>query len=106
VTAVWLSLAFLVAALALGTAFAVVRGLALWRLFKRTGGTFGDSLERIGQAAASIESRLAEANAGTQRLGEASARLRDARARLDVQRAAVREAGTQVGRLLWFVPRR
>jgi F0F1-type ATP synthase membrane subunit b/b' len=100
----WLSLAVLVAAVAAGLAFAIVRGFHLYRLVKRTGSAFSPALERIAGASASIERQLAAAEASGHRLAEASERLRVSRAQLDVQQAAVREARAQVRRMLWFIP--
>jgi hypothetical protein len=104
VLAFWLSLAVLLAALAAGVAYAVVRGLQLWRLVKRTGATFAAETERISSASAQIERHLADASAAAARLRDASTRLAGSRARLDVQLGAVREARANVRRMLWFVP--
>lgn len=100
----WVSLALLLVAVAAGLAFAVVRGLQLYRNVKRTRSVLSSRLERISGSVASIERQLAAADAGVQRLGEATRRLQQSRARLDVQRAAVDEARAQVRRVFWFVP--
>ncbi len=100
----WLSLALLFVAVTAGIAYAVVRGLQLYRNVKRTGGEFSARTEKISVTVASIERHMAAAEASTQRLAEANRRLQLSRARLDVQLAAVREARAQVRRVFWFVP--
>lgn len=100
----WLSLALLFVAVAAGIAYAVVRGLQLYRNVKRTGGEFSARSERISVTVASIERHTATAEASAQRLAEANGRLRLSRARLDVQLAAIHEARAQVRRVFWFVP--
>ena len=100
----WLSLTVLLIALGVGIAYVVVRGLQLWRRAKRTGALFVAESERISGVVAQMEGHLSEASAASARLREATALLAESRARLDVQLAAVREARTQVRRMLWFVP--
>ena len=100
----WLSLALLFVAVVAGIAFAVVRGLQLYRNVKRAGGEFSERTEKISGTVASIERHMAAAEASTQRLSEANRRLQLSRARLDVQLAAIREARAQVRRVFWFVP--
>lgn len=100
----WLSLAVLLIALGAGIGYVVVRGLQLWRLAKRTGALFVAESERISGVAAQMERHLADASTASTRLREASALLAESRTRLDVQLAAIREARTQVRRMLWFVP--
>lgn len=104
--AVWLALAVFVAGLGIGLGFGIYRGIRTWRLLKRTGKTFGSELDRISRAAAEIEGQLARADASARKLAEAQERLHAARARLDVQRSALREARTQVARTFWFAPGR
>lgn len=104
--AIWIALAVLVASLAVGLAFAVYRGFRTWRRLKRTGRAFTAELERIAGATAEIDAHLDRAGASGERLSEAQARLRAARARLDVQLAAVREARGQLARMFWFLPGR
>jgi len=99
----WLSLGFLLVALVVGTAFAVVRGLRAWRALKATGSRIGDELDRVSASVGKIETHLDRAAAGSERLGAALERLARARARLDVQRAALREARTTVARAVPFV---
>jgi hypothetical protein len=103
---IWVALLVLVVSLALGLAVGAYRGICTWRLLKRTGRTFTAELDRISRAAAEIEGQLARADASARKLAEAQERLRTSRARLDVQRSALREARTQVARTFWFVPAR
>ena len=102
--AFWIALAFYLAGLVAGLAFAVWRGFALWRQIKRTSRTFNAEAARIAETSAEIQTHLDRASDAQARLGEAAGRLSLARARLDVQLQALREARHTVGRLLWFVP--
>ncbi|RDI73744.1 hypothetical protein Gocc_2308 [Gaiella occulta] len=102
--AFWLALAVFGVAVVVAAAYAVARGLELWRLVKRTGAILAAETERISRTTAQIESHLANASAAAGRLHEANERLAVARARLDVQRAALREARAQMRRVFWFVP--
>lgn len=103
---IWVALLVLAASLVLGLGVGAYRGICTWRLLRRTGRAFGAELERISRAAAEIEGQLARADASARKLAEAQERLRTSRARLDVQRSALREARTQVARTFWFVPGR
>ena len=100
----WLALLFYVAAVVAGIAWAVIRGLALWRRLKRTGGTLGAEAARVTDESLRMEEHLGRMNASVARLGEASRRLAVSQARLGVQLQAVREARETVRRLLWFMP--
>ena len=104
VVAFWISLAVLLAGIVGGIAYAVVRGLALWRTLKRTGGTFGAETARIADTTAGIQEHLDRASASSAHLGDAAARLAVSRAKLDVQLQALREARQTMRRLLWFLP--
>jgi hypothetical protein len=101
---VWIALALLFTAIVGGIAYAVVRGIQLWRDVKRSGSTFTAQVERISEASVQIEHQMAAAQAATGRLQSATGRLAASRARLDVQVAALREARAQVRRTFWFVP--
>ena len=102
--AFWLSLLLLLVALVAGVAYVVLRGLQMWRLVKRTGDAFGRRdrahLARYGPDRRTPGRGLCSRGPpqGSER------RLADARARLDLQLAAVREARADVRRALWFVP--
>jgi hypothetical protein len=100
----WIALAVLLVGVLGGLVYVILRGLALWRRIKRTGGAFSSETARIAEATAEIQAHLDRANASGGLLGEATARLAVSRARLDVQLQAVREARQTMRRLLWFLP--
>jgi hypothetical protein len=100
----WLALVVYVVAVAGGIAYVVLRGLALWRKLKRTGGAFGAETARIADQTALMEGHFDRMNSSVADLGEASRRLSASRARLGVQLQAVREARETMRRLLWFIP--
>jgi hypothetical protein len=102
--AFWLALLVYLGAVLGGIAYVVLRGLALWRTLKRTGGTFGDETAHIADATEHIQVHMDRMNASVARLGETSRRLSASRQRLDVQLQAVREARETLRRLLWFIP--
>ena len=87
-----------------GIAYAVLRGITMWRRLKRTGREFSVESERIAEVSAQIETHMDRANASNTRLGDAAARLATSRARLEVQLQAIREARHMMRRLLWFLP--
>jgi len=101
--AVWPALGVAVAGLVAGGAVAGVRGVRAWRLLKATKGALGEQAGEIAAAAAGIEQHLASAEASSQRLSTALARLRRSRARLEVQLQALQEAQATVGRALPFL---
>ena len=100
----WIALLVLIVGLAAGLAYAVWRGIALWRQLKRTGQRFTAEASRISEVAAGIQAHLDRASASSDRLNEASRRLAISRAALDVQLQALREARHTLRRLFWFVP--
>jgi len=102
--AFWIALAVLLLAVVGGIAYAVVRGIALWRQVKRIGGTFSAESARIADATADIQEHLDRASASGVSLGDAGERLAVSRAKLDVQLQALREARQTMRRLLWFLP--
>lgn len=102
--AFWIALAVLIAGVAGGIAYAVVRGIALWRQFKRSGRGFSAESSRIAGASAEMQTHMDRASSSRERLGEASTRLAVSRARLEVQLQALREVRHTVQRLLWFLP--
>jgi hypothetical protein len=104
VVAFWIALAVLLVGILGGIAYAVLRGLALWRQVKRANRTFGAETARIAEASAEIQEHLDRASASSALLTEATARLAVSRAKLDVQLAAIREARQTVRRVLWFLP--
>ena len=103
-TGFWIALAVLLIGVVGGIAYAVLRGIAMWRRVKRTGRAFSVESERIAEISSQIETHMDRANASNTRLGDAAARLATSRARLDVQLQAIREARHTMRRLLWFLP--
>ncbi len=101
---VWLAAALLLVAVVAGIAYAVVRGLQLWRNVKRSNATLSAELDRISLASAQIEHHMAAAEAAGARLSNATERLARSRAQLNVQLAAIQEARARVRRTFWFVP--
>ncbi len=101
---IWLALAFYLVLVAGGIAFAVLRGLGLWRSLKRTRGPFSAEVSRITRVADGLPVHFQRLNASTAALRGGSGRIAVARARLDVQLRAIREARQTIGRLLWFLP--
>ena len=103
-TGFWIALAVLLVGVLGGIAYAVLRGLSMWRHVKRTGGAFSAESARIADVSAQIQGHLDRSNASGDRLAEAAERLAASRARLDVQLQAIREARHTMRRLLWFLP--
>jgi hypothetical protein len=102
--AFWISLAVFLVGLLVGLAYAVFRGIALWRNVKLTGRAFSAESARIADVSAGMQAHLDRADASSALLREAAARLAVSRARLDLQLQAIREARYTVRRLLWFLP--
>jgi hypothetical protein len=100
--------AFLIGlALALvGLLVVVVRGLALWRQGKRTGGAFSSELALFEERAARTEQLLAEADRANQDLQAATERLRVSRAKLNVLLASLETAQRRTRWLRVFLPAR
>ena len=83
-TGFWIALAVLLIGVVGGIAYAVLRGIAMWRRVKRTGRAFSVESERIAESSAQIETHMDRANASNTRLGRG---LGDP-LRLDGERAA------------------
>ena len=66
------------------TVYVAVRGLALWRDAKGTGGRISDELALFDERSARTERLLADAESASKELEAALERLRVSRARLDV----------------------
>ena len=96
-------LAGLVVAL-LGAAFALIRGIGLWRQAKRTGGAFARELGSFEERSARTERHLAEWEKSSADLHLALERLRASRARLQVLEDAVAQAQSRVRWLREFLP--
>jgi hypothetical protein len=103
-TAFWISLTVLAVGVVGGIAYGFLRGLTLWRQFKRTGRKLETEVDRVSVAVAGISEQLERASASADALDLARQRLAASRATLDVQLAAVREARATVRRAFWFVP--
>jgi hypothetical protein len=99
----WLALAAWIVLTAAGIAFAVVRGLALRRTVKTSGGALTEQIEEISRKTELVEAHLARAEEAGARLREATGRLAEARARLDVMLRATREAQAVVEAAVPFV---
>lgn len=100
--------AFLVA-LALvifASVLAVVRGLALWRDARRTGGRLSDELALFDERSARTERLLADAEGSSRELEAALERLRVSRARLDVLLGSLEAAKRRTRWLRMLLPLR
>ena len=82
----------------------VVRGVALWRQGKRTGGAFTSELALFEERAARTEQLLAEADRANQDLQAATERLRISRARLGVLLESLETAQRRTRWLRVFLP--
>jgi hypothetical protein len=101
-TAFLLGLALTISAIV----YAVVRGIALWRDAKRTGGAFTAELASFEERAARAEHLLAEAESSSRDLDAALTRLRVSRARLDVLLGSLEAAQRRMRWLRALVPLR
>ena len=99
---------FLVGLLAVlaGTGYAGVRGFALWRRAKGTGGAITAELALFEERAVRTERLLAEAERSSKALLEAQERLRVSLARLQVLTASLESAQRKTAWLRAFVPSR
>ena len=99
----WLSLAVFVLAPLAGLAFAISRGLALWRDVRAFGGAFGRALDEV-------DARVSELGARPEpdyeRLNESVARLQRSWAQLSLLLAALTRVRAQAGGLLAVYPRK
>jgi hypothetical protein len=89
-----------------GLFIVVIRGLALWRQGKRTGGLITGELALFEERAARTEELLAEAERASRDLQAATERLRISRARLDVLLASLEAAQRRTRWLRVFLPTR
>ena len=87
-----------------GLLVVVVRGVALWRQGKRTGGAFTDELELFEERAARTEQLLAEADRANEDLQAATERLRISRAKLSVLLESLETAQRRTRWLRMFLP--
>lgn len=103
-TGFWIALAVLLVGVVGGIAYAVLRGLSMWRHVKRTGRGFSAESARIADVSAQIQEHLDRSSASSVRLAASAERFATSRARLDVQLQAIQEARHTMRRLLWFLP--
>jgi hypothetical protein len=89
-----------------GLFVAIVRGVALWRQGKRSGGAITDELERFEERAARTEELLADAERASRDLQAALVRLRVSRARLQVLLDSLDQAQRGTRWLRVFLPSR
>ncbi|MCS7007477.1 MAG: hypothetical protein NZL88_07980 [Gaiellaceae bacterium] len=85
------------------TAYALLRGIALWRQAKGTARALGAELATFEERAARAERLLAEAERGSRELEAALARLRASRERLAVLVRALERAGARTRWLRAFL---
>ena len=102
----WLALAIAVVAVVGSVAFATLRGLALFRAFKKLMRELGESTDRIAGSAAGIERHLELAAESGSRLDASLGRLQGSRARLSVLTAAIADVRASVGRITAVLPRK
>jgi hypothetical protein len=95
----WASLAFMLIAAGAGIMFAASRGLDTWRALRSFQGALDPALVDVNGRVAAMESRLAAAPKGVERLEEATARLQ---ASIAAARVIV-DAGQDVKSLLRVV---
>ena len=103
---VWLALAASCVILAGTTLFAVSRGLAAWRAFRRLRRRVFDGLGDLTRRVAGIEQRLSAAGETAVRLDRARGELQDSLATASVLAAAFGEARAVVGRVTGLMPRK
>ena len=89
-----------------GIFIVVVRGLALWRQGKRSGGAITDELALFEERAARTEELLADADRASQDLQAATERLRVSRAQLQVLLGSLEAAQRRTRWLRVFLPTR
>jgi hypothetical protein len=86
-------------------AFAVVRGLALWRQFKASAGDLSAALERLTDRTEAVAERAERLGSATDGLDASLSRLGRSRARLGVLQHAWSEATSGIGTARSYVPR-
>ena len=101
----WLALALFVLATAASMVFATLRGIALFRDFKRLSREATARLDGIARASGEIELHLQAAAQSGSALEASVARLRASRSKLAVSTAALADVRASVGRITSVVPR-
>ena len=87
-----------------GLLIVIVRGVALWRQGKRSGGAITSELELFEERTARTEELLAQAERASRDLQAATERLRVSRARLQVLLASLETARRRTRWLRVFLP--
>ncbi len=100
---VWLALVLGVAAAAGGLAFAIVRGVRLWRTFRSFMGASGRALDELGRT---LEALATHEPADFDRATASFERLRRSRAQLNVLTNAVARVRGQASGALALYPRK
>ena len=85
-------------------AFCIVRGVRMWRQWKRTGKTMSAELDTLEVRTARTEILLARAESRSSELEAALERLRVSRAQLQVLRGALESAQARTRWLRAFLP--
>jgi len=102
----WLALIVALVLTVASAIFVTLRGLEVFRAFKRLGRDVGVELDRITTASGEIERHLALAAESSTKLEASLARLRSSRARLNVLTSALADVRAAVGRVTGVVPRK
>ena len=102
----WLALTVALLLLAGSVLYITVKGLAVFRDFKRLSRELGRGLERISTETGRIEGHLALAAESGTRLDASLTRLRASRARLNVLTSALADVRAAVGRVTAVYPKK
>jgi uncharacterized tellurite resistance protein B-like protein len=102
----WISLLFLVVAVAGAVAVAASRALRAWRTFRRFSRTASAAIGSVLETAAEAERHAVSFSDGTARLSAALAHLEQSRAELAVIQAAATEARSTLFAFRGAVPRK
>ena len=97
-----------VSVLAFGAAaaFAVVRGLALWRGFRSFSGQLGEALDHVSQAGERASEKASTLGDGNEALTPSLERLATSRAQLSVVLAAVSDVRASLGGVTGVMPKK
>jgi hypothetical protein len=105
-TYAWLALAVFGVVVGATTLFALSRGLAAWRAFRRLRRRVFDGLGDVSGRVTGIERRLVTAGESAARLDRARGELQESLATAAVLNAAFGEARLVVGRVAGLLPRK
>ena len=101
---IWVALGISVAAVLASALFALSRGLAAWRAFRRLRRKVFEALGDLEQRAGGIEERLDRIGTSTERLSHASAGLQESLATAGILAAAFGDARAAVTLVTGLVP--